>query len=291
MIDVNSEQGQVLIGTLFGDACLRNEWSNTTNLRLKHSITQKEYLEWKIRLLNINGLHAREYTEKGYEKCYAVSPNLEALTPFYEDFYPNGTKRVPRNSGKKRLPKNRLEQLGPLGLAVWYCDDGSYCYWYKKTYISTQSFTKPEHELMKDWFKERWGINCIIEIIDRRPEGYKIYYRLVIPSRYTTTLLELIKPYVEGIECMRYKLGHLLKENHEKLELYQERKRIARRKNREMVDNEMSKKNTRWSEDETNFLRNNYEKLTDRQIAQLLERPLSAISNKRMLLGLIKGGF
>lgn len=86
-------------------------------LSIRHSLAQKEYLEWKYNLL-------KKYTDVqpyfhenngygSYEFRTRVSKKLKFIRKI---LYPNG---------KKRITPKILEKVGLLGLAILYLDDGS----------------------------------------------------------------------------------------------------------------------------------------------------------------------
>ena len=288
MIDINSDQGQVLIGTTFGDGCLQNHWrKKTATLALNHCVAQKEYVEWKSAMLNLRGLKISK-NRKG-DKYSGASHRLEELYPFWKTFYPNG---------KKIVPLEYLRALKPLGLAVWYCDDGSYQYWVNTLSLHTQGFLKEGNELIKTFFEETWNLRCTI--IEQNIEGYDPYYYLCFNNDSTRRLLEIVKPHILKTKCMRYKLGPLLKENMPRVMEARKKRREYRKerywKNRDKIlENQRKRRLLKgmkpkpyWTEDELDYLKENYQALMDKEIASELNRSKQAVTMKRLRMGLRK---
>ena len=187
-------------------------------LSLKHCVAQKEYVEWKTKKLGLEGLQVKPRRNGNCIQYGGSSHRLYELFSFWKAFYVDG---------KKGLSLKCLNQLEPLGLAVWYCDDGNYNYYTKVVTLNTQSFSKEENELTKKWFQESWNLKCAV--IPQRIKGYRTYFFLNFTAKSSDSLLKLIKLHIYPIRCMRYKLGHLLKSNLLKLQQKKEKKRHYRR--------------------------------------------------------------
>ena len=110
---------------------------------------------------------------------------------YRELFYPNG---------KKIVTREILDKLDPLGLAVWYLDDGSYDYSHKRLNIATNGFTLIENKIIHQYFKEKWNIDCKIQ-------KAKTHYYIRFNKEYTNKFIELIKTHIMQIPSMTYKIG------------------------------------------------------------------------------------
>ena len=88
-------------------------------LSIRHSIKQKEYLEWKRKILKENGIAVSE--------IYYVNNNgyggYEFRTKSY-DFIRVWRRRLYKPS-KKIYQKSILNSVESLGLYIWYLDHGS----------------------------------------------------------------------------------------------------------------------------------------------------------------------
>ncbi len=121
-------------------------------------------------------------------------------------------KRLPDNATfvKKRSVSKLLEQLGPVGLAIWFCDDGNthparkfgektgpYTYFY--AHLHTEGFTTAQRQTMIRWFADELGLRW------RERERYNTDGKLLAcDGEGSKKFFELIAPYVPM--CMRYKL-------------------------------------------------------------------------------------
>jgi len=110
-------QQQVILGCILGDGYMRKK--THAHLQITHSIKQKEYVNWKYRILkNLVSGQPLRYRGNGKRVGYRFyTRNLPILSKYYKKFY---------IGGKKIIPK--IINLTSLSLAVWYMDDGSKSY-------------------------------------------------------------------------------------------------------------------------------------------------------------------
>ena len=126
---IPSDQFQLIIGSLMGDARLECRSKSirakhTARLRIHQSDKQKDYVFWKYQILKNLVSKEPRFTKVWYDKkrnknhCswYFHTVSSETLGLFHKLFYRNGLKIV---------PIGLLRELNPLGLAIWYMDDGS----------------------------------------------------------------------------------------------------------------------------------------------------------------------
>ena len=182
---------QVLLGSLLGDGSLIKKF-NTPYYKEAHSLKQKEYLEWK-RVILIHILKIKINNKDN--RCWSIRSLVNPiLNNYYNLFYPNG---------KKVVTREILDMLEPLGIAVWYCDDGSYSYENNNLNLGTLGFEFEGNLLIQEWFKERYNINWKIYNLDKKRVNYQFMLR--VNTDETKKFIKLIKRYVP--ECMNYKLG------------------------------------------------------------------------------------
>jgi len=153
---------------------------------------------------------------------------LEQLTPtrFYEH-QPNGkdgkylrcrldTRSHPfytemRNrfysTGRKIVTTELLNSLNPIGLALWYQDDG----WlsnhknFDQPGLCTHGFTKEENQLISRFILERFGLNWGIKKDNRNYLGKKLeYYCLTLARKDREKFFWIISPFIA--EGMEYKI-------------------------------------------------------------------------------------
>lgn len=202
---VSEEQLQLIVGSLLGDGYLVRSHGATGNPRIqwRHGEKQLEYLEWKNSLLgDLQGSGIKWQDTSCFGKihkcCYAVSKISERLNPFLS------------LTGKpKRVTRKWLNLLTPLGLAIWYMDDGCLDMSYytnkhgerkvarRRAVLCTHGFSLKEHHIMQRYFSVVWGIDVSIH-------RDKTKYKLVFNRTNAEKLFSLIDPFV--IPSMKYKL-------------------------------------------------------------------------------------
>lgn len=193
---LTDEEHQAIIGSLLGDGSLRSGTAPTAEFRENHSIKQKEYLEWKFKLLkSLPGAHLRdkychhnpEDTKRKYktEQIALETSRTEILYPYYREFYPEGTKVIPREM---------VKTLGPLGLAIWHMDDGTF-YRGLMVRLATKSFTAEEITFLRTVLKDNFGL-----------ESFQTKSRMLCLNRtQSRKMVEIIRPYI--VPSMSYKIG------------------------------------------------------------------------------------
>ncbi len=161
----------IIIGSLLGDGYLRIvPGRKNAFLEINHSISQKEYVDWKFRKL----------------RNIVKSPQHPELTELYLRFYSNKVKIIPD-----------LE-LNPLIIAVWFMDDGSKSY--KTYYLNTQSFDYLSQKRFVQILKKQYDINSSLN-------RDKQYYRIRIKQDSAKRFKKLIYNHI--ISSMKYKLNEL----------------------------------------------------------------------------------
>jgi hypothetical protein len=225
--NINENVKQVLLGTILGDAHLPRS-SKNASYSCGHSPKQKDYLYWVAKILNQNfKIRISFYNrEKHNQKIYIVStPCSPILTNLHNIFYRKSQK--PNRNWEKIVNPEILEQLDPLGLAVWYCDDGTYTVRDKSCALMTQGFTYNENLILKDYFLNNWKIKCIVQK-DYRKSHNKTYYKLVFHKEEACKFLTLITDFIP--ESMVYKLGHLSEKNKKTMDSEDKRYKAISRK-------------------------------------------------------------
>ena len=161
-INLSMSTKQIILGSILGDGSLKIA-KNYKNARFseRHSIVQENYLRWKYSKLNpeLKGTIIRTEPEKSsYSKkakiIYqsAVNENLTSLH------------HLTHKKNKKIIKRSWLNNLDALGLAIWWCDDGSFNNLKNQGVFCTDSFTYKEHLILARYLKVDWKIDC--KIID-----------------------------------------------------------------------------------------------------------------------------
>lgn len=157
-------QYEVLIGSLLGDTGMERRYRNA-RLSITHGDGQEEYFDHKCEIFKnlINTVSKIDRFDKRTNKFYnsykTHSITNDCFNEIYEMFY---------SSGKKRVTQQILNLLTPRSLAYWFMDDGS-----NRGILATNSYSKEECELIKDYFKTTWQIDTTIQItVNNQPLVY-----------------------------------------------------------------------------------------------------------------------
>ncbi len=201
-IRLSKEQKSLLIALLIGDGTISSNYV----FKLSHSTLQREYLEWKVGLLNKYGIKnngVKEYISRcGYNTGKSVLYSQMSLTPTIKAL------RRSVYTPKKTITRKLLEWLNPLGLAIWYMDDGCINVNTSKQRSSIQHTIKiatcVDDDTIKtiiNYFDEVWGIHF-------RPfkEGRNTYSIASSSELDCEKFIKIVKPYIEQVPSFLYKI-------------------------------------------------------------------------------------
>ena len=143
-------------------------------LSIRHSQKQKEYLQWKHDILKINGI---------------------SVTDLYF---------VPNNPSKRIGNEKVLKKIQPLGIFIWYLDDGSLTKYKERGKVVGNNLTintyisKEENQVIIDWFNKTFNIS----FGQNKDKGK---YRLRCGTKQARIFLSLIEKYKFLVPSMAYK--------------------------------------------------------------------------------------
>lgn len=207
-IEISEVTEQIILGSILGDGSMykyiRNENTSlncNSFLYIKHSLGQEEYALYKKALLEEQGLKIKAvYSEPNRRKCFingrAIKDNgaIEictiksiSLNKYRDMFY------TPQKSICSEVYK-----LGPLGLAIWFMDDGSKHS--SSYYFYTNSFSVEDQQILQDMLKKNFGIYSTIH-------KTRNHHNLYIQYKSRELLTSIIDPFV--CDSMKYKLHPL----------------------------------------------------------------------------------
>jgi len=191
-IKMTPEQEQIVLGTVLGDGNLsinKKAKYSSARLRCNHGIKQAEYADWKADKMGemVSFVKTVDNNGWGNKNRVVYTYSTPSLREIYDSVYPSGRKSV----------DSWVNRLGPLGLAVWYMDDGSVSG--SARHIGTQAFSLKENERLKEMLMG-WGASVKIRF-DKRGKGY---YFLEIEKPSTSEFFKVIEPHI--IPSMAYKM-------------------------------------------------------------------------------------
>lgn len=182
------------VGCLLGDGCIHNGGFNVKQI-------SKDLIEFKANIIKSHIPNCKlkiteydEYTDKNgvcHQKYWdlRVSPN-EYTKKLSKEFYTNNRIKI--------IPKKYIRRLSPIGLAMWFADDGtSILVQYnpltgssknRRVQLCTDNFNPNEVKLLKNIF-EKYGFNC--SIVKRKESQV----RLQINSFSSQKFLQIIYEY------------------------------------------------------------------------------------------------
>lgn len=199
---LNKEQKSLLIALLLGDGTISSNYV----FKLSHSEEQKEFLEWKIKLaleagFKLNGI------KKYISKCgYNIGKNV-----LYSQFSINPTIKALRRTvyiPKKTITRKLLNWLNPLGIAIWFMDDGCINVNTSKQRSSIQHTIKiatcvdlNTATIIINYFNEVWNIKFRLF-----NEGKNTYSIASSAEKDCYNFINLIKPYIIQVPSLLYKI-------------------------------------------------------------------------------------
>lgn len=204
-----------IIGMLLGDGSTSlGKNAKNYNLNCCHNPKQYEYLIWKYDILKEN--LCKNYWTHKYKSHFSGKALHKGNANKEYDMYRAslGThtlvtyiRKVMYVDNKKFVSMDLLNMLTPIGLAIWYMDDGNLAYKKNKDgsicsreiSLNIQGFDNESQENIVEYFKNVFGIESRLhKTRDKR--------RLWMNTTNSKKFLEIVKEYVSLVECMHYKI-------------------------------------------------------------------------------------
>ncbi len=202
----------IILGMLLGDGSLKKQkgYANAY-LQFRHSETQEEYFLWKASALQEIAREKSVARQKpdGYsknEKLRFASKSLPALTELHE---------LTHRSNHLRIRRKWLNQMTPLSLAVWWCDDGSLIgEGGRRGVFCTDGFDKDSVTTIAQYLHKVWNIRVVVAPVGRKRDGeQEQYWRIWIRSQEELKkFLRIILPYLP-VRSMLHKVLLLYKDS------------------------------------------------------------------------------
>lgn len=190
-----------VIGMILGDGCIPTlrEGRKTQHLQLAHRLADKEYAEYKTSLLgylNETKMINSSNTVKGITYPCVVVRTLSH--PFY-----NKLSDHMYYDGRKTVTEHVMKCLTPLGLALWYMDDGTLAgeMGWRNPFICSHNFNRAENELMCRMVHKKFGIT--FRTIKKNVKE-KTYYWMRLRRKDRDRFFDIIREFVP--DCMKRKI-------------------------------------------------------------------------------------
>lgn len=209
-------QRELILSMTLGDGSITLGKPRGVYLSMTHSPVQRDYLDWKVGLLDTNQCLANKactmntftvLSGKRFNQCKATWCDTKTLRTYREWIYPNGEKTI---SGILRYLNSALP------LAIFFMDDGSVfkrkrkhkdgsVYYLRPSMkLCTHSYSEEDNQALLQWLKDVYGIEGYIVMERKRSRGVE-YYTLNFNCDNTIKIWNLIKPYVEQVPSMKEK--------------------------------------------------------------------------------------
>jgi hypothetical protein len=208
--NLNQSQIDIIIGTILGDASLKN---TSKSSYLNYEYANKDYTEFVFNNLNYltenKKISETNRFDARYNKIrtayHFITNSHNYLKNLSELFYrteKKGNKKV----NIKCLPDyNTLFNLiSPRALAYWIMDDGSN---FKRGGITlcTDNFTLDEVLRLKSVLENKFNFICTIHH-KKNKDGSKFYPRIYISKNSMPSLISLVEKYM--LDSMKYKISY-----------------------------------------------------------------------------------
>lgn len=193
-LDNSQTLDQLIIGGSLGDGYVTKKREGTESYMVfSHGEKQLDYLKWKKSILdNFNltsdkGIYNyRDESSRykmGYCDTYYLRSKVHPLFSNYrQEYYPLGIKIVPKS----------VDRIKPLGLAIWYLDDGNIC---TRSYqINTSGFSVEDCNTLINVMKNNFDLEFTLQ------KRNVLYLRTKCIDKFES----LIKDYIP--DCMKYKI-------------------------------------------------------------------------------------
>lgn len=190
-MELTKDEKSALVGMILGDGYLQKTGKKNSRLRLEHSLKQRAYLEWKVRLLPrlfqgkltvLTRIHPK--THKAYHYVRHQSNSSPVLGKFRQIFYIDGKKQIPNN----------LEKLlmSSLALVIWYLDDGYYYARDNCMYLYLGRVSRAEAEIAKIALSKRF--NLVSRLLDKKEKGFALYFSREEVKKFTQLIKKFVPP-------------------------------------------------------------------------------------------------
>ena len=178
-----------------GDGYLHNKLGY---LSIRHCKQQRDYLLWKKKLLQ---------PQIKTTECYHIDNDGSDAYEFrtYTHKFIKLYRKVLYKSKGKHLSRKILNTLTPLGISIWYMDNGGLSQKkrngkiYANELILNTHLDREDNQIIIDYFKEVWDI----QFTQVKNRGL---YRLRCGTKEARKFIKIVEPYVSQVESMSHKI-------------------------------------------------------------------------------------
>lgn len=205
-----------MIGMLYGDGHLsKGKYAKNYNLGCTHNPKQYDYLIWKMNTISEtlgkkywvrtkkSHFGGKAITEKNKGKEYLMYVGTMGTHTLVTKMH-----NLMYNSDNKKIATlDILRLLTPIGLAIWYMDDGNLAYkknpdgtiCSREVSLHIEGLDYKSQNCVQQYFQEDLGLDARLH---KARDSRKLWMNTTNSKKF----IEIVKPYVELIDCMRYKI-------------------------------------------------------------------------------------
>lgn len=168
---------QVVLGSILGDGHIKiYKKAKSSNLYIQHCIEQFEYINYKYILLKricpskikIKERFDARFKNSKYTTCILTTSTCLDFADLRKKWYQ-----------PKKIIHHSVFDLEPLGLAIWYMDDG---YYNDTAHLCTNGFLRKDCQFLQYMLLKKFKIHTTLNkknIIRIRKNSYIIFYNLI----------------------------------------------------------------------------------------------------------------
>lgn len=206
---LNPEQLQIVFGGLLGDSSIHPRENGACRIKLAHCPDQLPYLNFKKKILEPFIIQDKPTFEAPGKQSFKNAKGAYSYSTIvhqdFTDIYPMFYKKI---SGKiqRKISMKTLLRIGPLGLLIWYLDDGTLYHSEKKSStmmrICSNDYSLSDHLIFKKWLWKNFRVPAVIMY-----DSTHFCYNLRFNKDGRNAMLDVFEPYLNIIpDCMQYKL-------------------------------------------------------------------------------------
>ena len=194
---LSPDQEAFMAGTLLGDGHVQvpQPGAGTAQFYAHHGPKQLDYIEWKRILM-------MDFLTPTYQAALSPDPTGFHFLSTCHPVFHTWRARAYREDGSKRYA-DLVDKLSPMGLAVWYLDDGTYSPRDKQGSLTTR--LDPEDAVrVQASLQSRFGIETTTPYAGHTNQTKRV---ITVRAKSWARFVEIVKPHVRLIPSMLYKLG------------------------------------------------------------------------------------
>lgn len=210
---------EIVIACVIGDGCIvQHAKQGTYWLQLKHSPAQRDYLLWKVGLIESTRIvKGKTFTVRSRWQQHTNGRTYPTCTAnIYGVKYFRVLRKWMYTAARRKTVRTILQYLTtPISVAILFMDDGSVNRRKRKHKDGTEYFLSPTMRLalcadldecatLLGWLHDRFGIDGY-PVRHSRKDSAETYYILNFNTANTRKLWDLIAPFAAGLGSMRRK--------------------------------------------------------------------------------------